>query len=59
MLLLWNDFTHSSKNIREKFSGVEKLNSPDGGLMMVYGMYPGIPIENANALMNAFEKYCF
>ena len=38
---------------------VEKLNTPEGGLMMVHGMYPGIPIENANALMDAFEKYCF
>ncbi len=36
---------------------VETLGSPEGGLMMIYGMYPGIPIENAKALMDAMEKY--
>ena len=36
---------------------VEKLASPKGGLMMIFGMYPGIPLENARALMDAMEKY--
>jgi hypothetical protein len=36
---------------------VETLGSPEGGLMMVYGMYPGTPIENAWALADAMEKY--
>ena len=36
---------------------VEKLGSKDGGLIMVYGMYPGVPLENAKALMDAMEKY--
>ncbi|MBR4942149.1 MAG: hypothetical protein IKZ19_09150 [Clostridia bacterium] len=36
---------------------VETLGSPDGGLMMVYGLYPGTPIENAIAVMDAMEKY--
>ena len=40
--------------IREE---VEKLGSREGGLMMVYGLYPGVPIENVRALMNAMEKY--
>ena len=40
--------------IREE---VEKLGSKKGGLMMVYGMYPGVPLENAKALMDAMEKY--
>ena len=26
---------------------VEKLGSPQGGLIMTFGMYPGIPLENA------------
>jgi hypothetical protein len=30
---------------------------PKGGLMMTYGMYPGVPLENAAALMDAMEKY--
>jgi hypothetical protein len=40
--------------IREE---VEKLGSKDGGLMMIYGLYPGVPLENVKALMDAMEKY--
>ncbi len=36
---------------------IEMLGSREGGLLMVYGMYPGIPLENAKALMDAMEKY--
>ena len=42
--------------IREE---VEKLSTPQGGLMMVYGLYPGVPLENIKALMDAMEKYAF
>jgi len=38
---------------------VEKLSSPAGGLMMVYGWYDGTPLENVKALMDALEKYMF
>ncbi len=38
---------------------VRELGSPAGGLMMVYGLYPGVPLENAGALMDAMEKYAF
>ena len=38
---------------------VEKLSSPAGGLMMIYGWYAGTPLENVKALMDAFEKYMF
>jgi uroporphyrinogen decarboxylase len=37
---------------------IKKLGRKEGGLMLGYGMYPGIPIENAWALMDAMEKYC-
>jgi uroporphyrinogen-III decarboxylase len=40
--------------IREE---VEKLGSRDGGLMMIYGLYPGVPLENIKALMDAMERY--
>ena len=40
--------------IREE---VEKLGSKEGGLMMIHGMYPGMPLENAQALMDAMERY--
>jgi len=40
--------------IREE---VEKLGSPAGGLMMIYGLYPGVPLENVKALMDALERY--
>ena len=36
---------------------VEKLGSPRGGLMMIYGLYPGVPLANVKALMDAMEKY--
>ena len=40
--------------IREE---IEKIGSSHGGLMMVYGLYPGIPLENVSALMDAMERY--
>lgn len=40
--------------IREE---VEKLSAPEGGLMMIYGLYPGTSLENAEAVANALEKY--
>ena len=40
--------------IREE---VQKLGSKEGGLMMIHGMYPGMPLENARALMDAMERY--
>lgn len=40
--------------IREE---VEKLSTPQGGLTMIYGLYPGVPLANAKALMDAMEKY--
>ena len=36
---------------------VQKLGHKEGGLMMIYGLYPGIPLENIKALMDAMEKY--
>ena len=38
---------------------VRTLSSPAGGLMLIYGWYPGTPIENIRALMDAIEKYMF
>ncbi len=40
--------------IREE---VEKLGSPKGGLMLIYGLYPGTPIKNVRAVMDAMERY--
>jgi len=36
---------------------VEKLGCTEGGLMMVYGLYPGVPLENIKAIMDAMERY--
>ena len=36
---------------------VEKLGSREGGLMMIYGLYPGVPLENIKAVMDAMERY--
>lgn len=40
--------------IREE---VEKLGSRKGGLTMIYGLYPGVPLENVAAVMDAMETY--
>ena len=40
--------------IREE---VEKIGSKQGGLIMVYGLYPGVPIENITMIMDALERY--
>jgi uroporphyrinogen-III decarboxylase len=36
---------------------VRKLGSSEGGLMLRHGLYPGVPLENVRALMDAMEKY--
>ena len=36
---------------------VEALATPDGGLTMIFGLYPGTPMENVTALMDAMERY--
>jgi Uroporphyrinogen-III decarboxylase len=38
---------------------ITQLSSPMGGLMMIHGCYPGPPIENIKALMDAMEKYMY
>jgi len=40
--------------IREE---VEKIATPEGGLMMIYGLYPGTSLRNAEAVACALEKY--
>ena len=40
--------------IREE---VEKIGSSKGGMMMIYGLYPGVPLANVEALMDAMERY--
>lgn len=36
---------------------VEKLGSKDGGLLLVYGAYPGTPKENIASVIRAMQKY--
>jgi uroporphyrinogen-III decarboxylase len=36
---------------------VQKLGSAEGGLMMIYGLYPGVPLDNVKAIMDAMERY--
>jgi uroporphyrinogen decarboxylase len=36
---------------------IEKLGSKQGGLMMIYGLYPGVPMANIKAVMDAMVKY--
>ncbi len=36
---------------------VTKIGSKKGGLMMVYGLYPGVPVENIAYIMDSMERY--
>ncbi len=36
---------------------VEVLGSPRGGLMLVWGVYPGTPLENIEAVMRAMSRH--
>ena len=36
---------------------VETIGCRDGGLMMIYGLYPSVPLENVKALMDAMTRY--
>ena len=36
---------------------VQELGSPEGGLMMIYGLYPGVPLDNVKAIADAMERY--
>jgi hypothetical protein len=38
---------------------VARIGTKEGGLTMIYGLYPGVPLENIKALMDAMEKYAF
>ena len=35
---------------------IRQLSDPAGGLMMIYGLYPGVPMENVAALMDVMEE---
>lgn len=36
---------------------VQTLGSREGGLMLLHGLYPGVPLENIGGVMDAMEKY--
>ncbi len=36
---------------------VEQLGSCEGGLLLLYDLYPGIPLENIRAVADALERY--
>jgi len=36
---------------------VKMLGSTEGGLMMIYGLYPGVPLENVRAVAHSMERY--
>jgi len=36
---------------------VETLGAPEGGLTMIYGLYPGTPLANARAVAEAMHRY--
>ena len=48
----------SPRDVKELIrEAVEKLASPRGGLSLVYDLYPGIPIRNVEAVMEAMEEH--
>ena len=36
---------------------IESVGCKDGGLMLIYGLYPGVPLENIKTLMNSMTQY--
>lgn len=36
---------------------VQTLGSREGGLILMYGLYPGVPVENIKAVMDSMERY--
>jgi uroporphyrinogen decarboxylase len=38
---------------------VSKIGCKQGGLTMVFDLYPGVPLANVKAVMDAMEKYAF
>ena len=36
---------------------VETVGCKEGGLLMIYGLYPGVPLSTVKALMDAMKKY--
>ena len=38
-------------------NAVTALGDRQGGLMMIYGFYPGVPLENFKAVLDAMERY--
>ncbi len=36
---------------------VTKIGTKQGGLMMIYGLYPGVPLKNIKSLMDSMERY--
>ena len=36
---------------------VEAIATPRGGLMLTFGLYPGTPMKNVEAIINALERY--
>ena len=36
---------------------IETVGCKEGGLMLIYGLYPGVPLENVKALMDAMTCY--
>ena len=57
----YNDLTYTSEvfgaESNHQVVYLEKLSAPEGGLMMIYGLYPGTSLENAEVVANALEKY--
>ncbi|MCM8768349.1 MAG: hypothetical protein NC911_01495 [Candidatus Omnitrophica bacterium] len=51
-------FSGTPQDIKKHiFTCVEKLGSPQGGLFLIFGAYPGIPGENLAAVIEACEQY--
>ncbi len=40
-------------------SEIQKIGRREGGLILTFGLYPGTPVANVKALMDAMERYAF
>ncbi len=42
---------------RENIVRAVRFEKPERIPMMIYGLYPGVPLKNVSALMDAMDKY--
>lgn len=48
---------HTFQQLCDIRSRIETGGCKESGLMLIYGLYPGVPLRNVKALLDAMTKY--